>query len=304
MSDTLELVTMLNRVLRYFSPVTNFSPVIIATTLVVLIDVRAANADEAVDAALLKSRQYGSAALAHLRNDRLTETLVVLGQATDLATPWQLIQDDGLGPASAGLYRSFAQLDADEQYDLLHTWTMPTDSRQTIRLLTTLIPQEGPPKAFARALGERPRDESFAISDINGIRGLFSSGWMLVKSAEETGRLRRLVSELEPLAAKNIPNADVLILLAQLVNHRGDFSQLRTTLESRVAALRESVSKPGRKPGPIDSANILLAAAALPHWPHWPHWPLRASCEPVANECSIRLSGEHTTEVPTESDRF
>jgi hypothetical protein len=133
-------------------------------------------------------------------------------------------------------------------------------------LLTTLVPQVAPPKAFARALGERPRDTSFPISSIGEVRGLFSTGWSLVRAADEAGRLRQLTRELEQLTADKIPNADSLLLLAQLAGARSDVSGLAKSLEARAGVMSNPIAKPGESPGAvIDPSNMALAAAALTH---------------------------------------
>ncbi len=112
-----------------------------------------------------------------------------------------------LPAAAAGIFRSLTQLSADEQYALLSKWSLPTAGRNSVRLLVTPVPVEAPPRAFARAIGERPRDTSFPIADVGGVSGLFCSGWMLVQTAEQIGRLGALVLELDRLAAQQVTGA-------------------------------------------------------------------------------------------------
>jgi len=78
-----------------------------------------------------------------------------------------------------------AALGAEERFELLQAWSMPTDSRRTVRVLTTITPTIAPPDVFARALGERPRRDSFPVATVGDIQGLFSTAWELVKAADD-----------------------------------------------------------------------------------------------------------------------
>lgn len=225
----------------------------------------AQDAAVAVDASLQLSRLSGAAALQHLRDDHIDKALESLGTAADSLTNVHPTEDEGLTAASGGLHRALTQLDADERFDLLNKWTMPTESRKTVRLLTSVVPQVAPPKAFARVLGERPRDETFSVASIGDIRGLFSSGWSLVTAADEIGRLRRLLTELEKLAADKVTNADTLLLMAQLKDSRSDAAKLTAALEQRAELLRNSLAETavaGVTTSIIDPSNIAIAAAA------------------------------------------
>lgn len=222
-------------------------------------------AQETVDSTLQVTRASGVAALQHLRDADVGKALDSLAAAADAIRNVHPSEDEGVAAAAGGLYRALHQLDEGEQYDLLHKWTMPTESRKTVRLLTTVVPQVAPPKAFARLIGERPRDETFAVSSVGDIQGLFCSGWTLVKAADEIGRLTRLVTELEKLAADKVPNADSLLLLAQLADSRSDAAKLKTALEQRAKRLGDSVvgeAVAGEATAIIDPSDIAVAAAA------------------------------------------
>ena len=222
-------------------------------------------AQETVDSTLQGTRASGVAALQHLRDADAGKALDSLAAAADAIRNVHPTEDEGVAAAAGGVYRALHQLDEGEQYDLLHRWTMPTESRKAVRLLTTVVPQVAPPKAFARLIGERPRDETFAVSSVGDIQGLFCSGWTLVKAADEIGRLTRLVTELEKLAADNVPNADSLLLLAQLADSRSDAAKLKTALEQRAKRLSDSVvgeAVAGEATAIIDPADIAIAAAA------------------------------------------
>lgn len=216
-------------------------------------------------ASLAATRKLALLSLSQLHSRNFEKAMGALGQATSQPPRMLLVDDDLLGPPSAGVFRVLAQRDASEQYELWREWTMPTPERRSIRLLTTLVPQDSPPQDFARTLGERPRDSSFPIAEVNGIRGLFSSGWLLVVAAEETGRLPQLIRELESLTSEKIPNADALLLLARLVDLQADVPRVRSHLETLAKELGSRQRKPNEKIASIDPVPLVIAAAALRH---------------------------------------
>ena len=133
------------------------------------------------------SRRLAEVSHEYLRAGELGDALKVLAEAADLNLLPAEDQDDGLASAASGLHRRIAALNAEERFDLLHKWSMPTESRRTVRALASITPTQAPPAVFARALGERPRRDSFAIPKIGEVHGLFSTAWMLVQAADEAG---------------------------------------------------------------------------------------------------------------------
>ena len=211
------------------------------------------------DPVSLKVAVQSQATLAKLREGELSAALDELGLAVDeRGTAWREL-DTTIASAAGGVHRVLAQLSADEQYDILAKWSLPADGRKHVRLLTTPVPRIAPPKDFARVLGERPRDESFAVANLNGIPGLFCSGWMLVKAADDTGRLSRLIADLEPLAAQNAPNAAELLLLARMADRRTTDDQIMPQLQQRLAVLRQQLEGNPQ----VNTNDIALAAAAM-----------------------------------------
>jgi hypothetical protein len=217
------------------------------------------------DPQLAATRRHGAAALQAIQSKDVAGALKSLGEAADLSPGFLPSENEGLSDAAGGLHRALGQLTSDERFDLLYAWSMPTDARPSVRILTTLVPHDAPPKEFARVLGERPRDTSFPISEIGGVRGLFSSGWSLVVAADEIGRLRRLTTELEQLAEKQSPNAEVLLMLARLADRRVDPASLAESLQQRAGGLRTRLGEGTNAPAAIDPSDIVLAAAALRH---------------------------------------
>ena len=185
------------------------------------------------------SQRLAEVAHEYLRAGQLIDAIQVLGEAADLNLPFEETTDDGLGSAAAGFHRRLAMLDADERFDLLHDWSMPTDTRRTVRVLTSITPTDAPPAVFARALGERSRRDSFAPAKVGDIRGLFCTAWELVTAADEAGSLRRLTTELSGLAEDNVPNARFALTLAKIVGARRADERLREEVTAYAAALLE-----------------------------------------------------------------
>ena len=158
----------------------------------------------------------GTRVLAELSTNGVSEALELIGQEVDLDENWLDKVDSGFPAAAGGLARLLRKMDVADRYDLLHKWTMPTESRKTIRIFASPVPRSAPPEVFARALRERPREDVFAIARIGSVRGVYCTGWQLVQAAYELGRLSNLKSELESLNSQNIQNADVLLMLAKL----------------------------------------------------------------------------------------
>ena len=208
------------------------------------------------DEALAKSAALGLAALQQLRDENVEPALQALGVAADLQFPAHNRFDDGLSAAAGGLSLALAQLRTDEQYELLHDWTMPTDDRRSVRILTSVVPEAAPPSEFARALGQRPKKDSFAVATVGSMPGLFCSAWTMIVAADDAGTLRQLVTELEGLAKDGVPNAQFVLTLAKLRDSRSDDEVLKKLLAGRVAG-GDGV------PAPAERSDAVLVAAAL-----------------------------------------
>ena len=188
----------------------------------------------------------------------------LLGEAADLALPPQNESDNGLASTSGGLHRRLVALDADERYELLHEWSMPTESRQSVRVLTSIVPTLAPPSVFARALGERPRRTSFAVAEIGDVPGMFSTAWELVRAADDLGNLRRLTTELEEFTGAQIPNVEFVLALARVAaaGRRAD-DQLLKDVSEHAAKLRSAQPNPGVSSVKVNLSDVALAAACL-----------------------------------------
>ncbi len=175
------------------------------------------------------------AILESLREDDLPKAFKVLENFNPL--PLQ-IEDPFLARLSAssgGLHRALTQLSTDEQYELLRKWSLPKDASEPVRVLTSLVSEVAPPMEFARALGQRPKKESFAVSAVGDMPGLFCSAWTMMVAADDAGNLRQLVTELEGLVGKKAPNADFMLTLAKIRDSRSTDAEVITRLTTRVA---------------------------------------------------------------------
>lgn len=224
----------------------------IAFVLVVSLMARFVQADERSDLAAERIRSLAGQALVQLREFD-DQAAVTLGEIADLAPSLAVTADAGLPPVAGAWNRKLDQLRASERFELLYDWSMPTAAnrqvqaagkrtpaaeRRHVRVLTSLVPRQAPPQEFARAVGERPRSRVFPIAEVNGVRGLFSTGWLLVQAARETGRLSSLIKELTSLAEQQVIGADALLLLARVAAADQRDDELLAELRSRVAMLR------------------------------------------------------------------
>ena len=111
-------------------------------------------------------------ALESARGGQWDDAMDFLGQTADLP-PTSLRTNPGAPPVALILVaRHLATLPVRERYDKLRAWTMPNDTRATVRLLATFAPIETPPESF----GRYP-----TLGDGSGV----------VASAETAGRLRQ-----------------------------------------------------------------------------------------------------------------
>lgn len=199
--------------------------------------------------------------LQQLTERDLDQALESLGELVDQPLAFRDFAYSSLPSAAAGVNRSLAQLSADEQFDRLEKWTLPSEDRKQVRLLAVPVPTDAPPRVFARSLGQRPLDSTFAIASVGPLRGFFCSGWMLVQAADEVGRLARLRSTLEELETADVAGATELLMLAYVAGSRGNLDRVKAYLQTRVAD--DPASAGDLSPDAIPQTAI--ASAALLH---------------------------------------
>ena len=174
-----------------------------------------------------------------------------------------------LSPAAAAVHRALLQLSSDEQYEILSAWTLPGDG-SAVRVLTAIVPESAPPMEFARAIGERPQKESFGVASVGDVPGLFCSAWMLVTAADDSGNLRKLITELESRTAKKTAHADFVLVLARLRESRSSIDDLKALLDARVKTESPEMS--------VRMEDAVLLAVAMQRA------ELASVCEPLAEK--------------------
>ncbi len=185
--------------------------------------------------------------------------------ARDLIDPFHV----RLSPAAAALHRALLQLSSDEQYEILSAWTLPADG-SAVRVITAIVPESAPPMEFARAIGERPKKESFGVASVEEVPGLFCSAWMLITAADDSGNLRKLMTQLEASTSKKTAHADFVLALARLRDSRSSVDELKTLLEARVTSESPEIS--------VRMEDAVLLAVAMQRA------ELASVCEPLAEK--------------------
>ncbi len=194
----------------------------------------------------VRKQNIQKVAAEYARSGQWADTLNALGEFVD--APAYRGGDPQLGTVLTMLARKFAEVPAKERYESLKAWTMPTDNRQSIRLLASFVPLDTPPKAFG----------TFPTSMFDD--GVASTAGMLLSAAREADTLDDLSRELQNLADKKIENAEPLLILAQMARELGPMMKPR--LQARAQVLKTRVDKNQNGQG-IPWSDVLLARAAL-----------------------------------------
>ncbi len=192
-----------------------------------------------------------------LRDEDVSQSLEILEAVNSLPDDALDPFRSALSPASGALYRSLMQLDTDERYELLHQWTFGKNTDSELRVFLSLVPEIAPPMEFARAIGQRPGKDSFPVATVGEMRGLFCSAWTMVAAADDSGNLRQLIAELEPLAQKKVRNASFVLSMAKLKDSRSTLEELKTLLTARI-------TPEGETSGALLLQDAALVAAAMP----------------------------------------
>ncbi|MCA9058184.1 MAG: hypothetical protein KDA85_06780, partial [Planctomycetaceae bacterium] len=134
----------------------------------------------------------------------------------------------------AATVRAIRSLPAEQRYQQWHDWTMPDESRPTIRSVYSVISPTRIPPQFCSE--DRPYEVQLD-------RRLLSNISELVDAARDAGQLNELRAELQPMAEAKAPVADLLltlVLIAQKDVRAGTTAvrSLQETLPARVIATR------------------------------------------------------------------
>jgi hypothetical protein len=204
--------------------------------------------------------QFQNVAAEYVRAGLTDDALELFGKYVDALALFRDQNNGGgppsfsAGPLAASFYRQLAARPAQDRYNALKPWTMPTENRKSIRLIAAFVPQDAPPAAFG-TFPPRPHG------------GVLSSAGALIEAAKEAGKLDELASELDEAVKKNLKDATALAVLVQVA--RGQ----EAAAEPAVKELLEALTKPeepqtGRRyyyegPKPVSWSDYLVCRAAL-----------------------------------------
>jgi tetratricopeptide (TPR) repeat protein len=128
------------------------------------------------------------------------DALDLLGQMVDLELPpsYRSRQNQQQVPLPR-LAKQLAQLPAEEHYARLKAWSLPSEGRRSVRLMTSQIKNDD-----ARPVEEGSRE------------AVLSTATMLIEAAARAGKLADLAGELKPLAAEQVENAQTVDWLCRI----------------------------------------------------------------------------------------
>lgn len=203
-------------------------------------------------------RPYAQQVLPPLRDRNPEAALLAFDGLIAQTLPLGDLVYSDLPSAAAALHRSLAQQASGDVFNWLSKWTLPTAERMRVRMLTVPVPIDAPPKVFARSIGERPRDTTFAIATVGPVDGLWCSGWMLLHAANNLGQLSTMRVTLKTMVDQQIAGAEPLYVLSQLLGARGDLALVNAYLQKRTIGICESTML---TTGDIN--DLAIAAAAI-----------------------------------------
>ncbi|MEM9643633.1 MAG: DUF1583 domain-containing protein, partial [Planctomycetota bacterium] len=128
-------------------------------------------------------------------------------------------------------------LPADQRYEILHDWTMPTEGRQSIRFVTEFSPPTSIPVAF-----RQKSDPSTQSSE----HQIISNFTRLIDAAKDAGKLGELRSAARQCVDQNLKNANILEVLTMIA--QDDRSGLRKRIDSLLTSMKERY-KPAERRG-------------------------------------------------------
>jgi hypothetical protein len=165
------------------------------------------------DTTFQRRQVYRKIASEFARAGQWSEALEVLGQYADVPAPPYYNNEQGVS-AIAAVTRLLAALPAQERYATLKTWTLPTATRKSVRVVAAFVPEDAPPEVF----GQQP-----AAND----RGVASTIDLLIGAARELGKLEELAQELQKAVEAKVENAADVLALVQLAQGQDQEAELR-----------------------------------------------------------------------------
>ncbi|HVX15288.1 MAG TPA: DUF1583 domain-containing protein [Pirellulales bacterium] len=223
-----------------------------------------------------RKQQLAKAATEFAISGQTDEALAMLGQYTDTQISTNYA-DIGVQAALAPLLQQLAALPADERYEKLKAWSLPTKDRKSVRLLAAFVPQPDIPEVFSQAKSTATAQSvaAGATRFRNGAGDLMSTLAMLVEAAQANGQIEEL-SEVARRAAhdpdQKIENAAPLEILIELVRQRPE--------SVREAAVGLAAELP----------QMLTGTSARSSFTHWADYLVANAC--ASNPTLIDVGGE------------
>ena len=208
----------------------------------------------------LRKSQLGVVAFELLRAGDVDAGLKRLIERANISTSndYGTLSDAGLGGLLA---RRLAALPAEQRYQVLLQFTLPQGNSkslpkgnsQSLRLVQEFVPRDAPPASFYG-------DGSAATSPTYGIGGdLFSTGCLLIDTAQELGRLDELIATLQSLAEAGGTGAREFAALAEL--RVGQPARAQQELSRLTTELQQLVDQNNRLPYPM-LAHLFISETA------------------------------------------
>ncbi|MCI0359346.1 MAG: DUF1583 domain-containing protein, partial [Planctomycetaceae bacterium] len=134
----------------------------------------------------------------------------------------------------------------EERYLLLRDWTLPTETRRTLRLIGAFSGGQQVPPAFLPRGPLAPRAEIPLAEREDHIDGPadfepISNFTLLVQAAEQSGKLGELAAAIEPCLAEKLPGAEGLMTIVQIAQR--DFAPVRQRLDALRSALQAEANQ-------------------------------------------------------------
>ena len=192
------------------------------------------------------------------------DSLEELGRLVD--TPAREFGEVSTGGSLGRVHARLKGEPAKDRYERLKAWTLPTESRRTVRILASVGSLNPPPAAFAGAKKDGraapPVDDDEVVSTASD----------LVEAAREAGTLDALAGEAAEAARQNVENAQALVNLIEVARDRraevapkvaARTGEIVKETESRAEEARQNPNNGMNKPLAFPWIDYLLARATL-----------------------------------------
>lgn len=131
------------------------------------------------------------------------------------------------------------RIPAEERYQVLAAWTLPSKDRRTLRVVTSYLPPPSLPTSFLPA--------ELAVLKTPP-SGLASTATLLVDAAKEANKLEELQAAIDSAVAEGIPHAEMMATLLVLAK---DSSSPTKELQLLMKRIRDRIAEHAAKPAPM-----------------------------------------------------